>query len=231
MRDNICTIPVSEIFEEKDGCPICRMRDTAEEKALDYIMGAAMMEPDVRQQTNKKGFCSEHLLQMMSRRGRLPLALMLDSHLTEILEGLLIGKGSFFSKTPARGKSAGNIYKSCFVCDKIDWGMERMTETIYRLYETERDFRELFDSQPMFCLPHYAALLESADKKVMHSQYSDFEKSLTSITKRYLGELSGDVSHYCGMYDYRSTGEDADWGNSRDSVERTVRFLTSRDPK
>ena len=29
MRDSIYTIPISEVFEPKCGCPICRMRDTA----------------------------------------------------------------------------------------------------------------------------------------------------------------------------------------------------------
>ena len=32
-------------------------------------------------------------------------------------------------------------------------------------------------------------------------------------------------------FDYRNNGEDADWGNSRDSIERAVWFLTSREPK
>ena len=44
MRDDICTIPVSEVFEHNDGCPICRMRDTIEERMTDYILGDAMME-------------------------------------------------------------------------------------------------------------------------------------------------------------------------------------------
>lgn len=35
MRDDICTIPVSEVFEKTDGCPICRMRDTIEERMID----------------------------------------------------------------------------------------------------------------------------------------------------------------------------------------------------
>ena len=51
MRDDICTIPVTDAFEENDGCPICRMYDTVEKRILEYIMGAAMMEPDVRIET------------------------------------------------------------------------------------------------------------------------------------------------------------------------------------
>ncbi len=27
MREDICSIPVNEVFEPKDGCPFCRMRD------------------------------------------------------------------------------------------------------------------------------------------------------------------------------------------------------------
>ena len=30
MREDICSIPISEIFEPKDGCPFCRMRDMLE---------------------------------------------------------------------------------------------------------------------------------------------------------------------------------------------------------
>ena len=84
MRDDICTIPVSEVFEVNDGCPICRMRDTIEERMIEYILGDAMMEPDVRIETNKTGFCEFHYDKMMSRRGRLQLALMLQTHINEI---------------------------------------------------------------------------------------------------------------------------------------------------
>ena len=48
MREDICSIPISEIFEPKDGCPFCRMRDMLEDRMATYITGAAMMEPDVR---------------------------------------------------------------------------------------------------------------------------------------------------------------------------------------
>ncbi len=231
MRDDICTIPVSEVFEPREGCPICRMRDTIEERMLDYIMGAAMMEPDVRQETNRKGFCREHLDQMMGRRGRLSLALMLDTRLQELDEQLLRDRGIFKPNPTKRGAKADALTRSCFVCEKIQWGMERMVETIYRLYETEADFRTLFGQQPMFCLPHYALLLSGLDKKSMRAYGGQMEKDLSAITSAHLQGLLKDVQHYCKMYDYRSGGEEADWGNARDAVERAVAFLTSRTPK
>ena len=36
MRDDITSIPISEIFEEKDGCPICRLRNLLE-KRVDFL--------------------------------------------------------------------------------------------------------------------------------------------------------------------------------------------------
>ena len=55
MRDSIYTIPISEVFEPRKGCPICSIRNTLEQRCVEYIMGAAMMEPDVRIETNPLG--------------------------------------------------------------------------------------------------------------------------------------------------------------------------------
>lgn len=226
MRDDICTIPVSEVFEEQDGCPICRMFATVEERILDYILGDAMMEPDVRIETNKVGFCTHHYDKMLSRRGRLQLALMLETHIKSVGEGIFEKK--LFNPPAKKAQKAKSLSESCFVCDKIDWGVSRMMETIYRCYENERDFRELFNSQPMFCLPHYERLINGLEKRRMPHYGSEMAQNLTRITAAYAKSLSEDVSKYCSMYDYRSNVKGADWGNSKDSVERTVGFLTGR---
>ncbi|MFT3952216.1 MAG: DUF6062 family protein [Oscillospiraceae bacterium] len=78
MRESILTIPVNEVFEPKCGCPMCEMRDMLESRCIEYIMGAAMMEPDVRIETNKLGFCKEHFEMMRACKNRLSLALMLE---------------------------------------------------------------------------------------------------------------------------------------------------------
>ena len=70
MRESILTIPITDVFEPKCGCPICRIRDTLEQHTIEYIMGAAMMEPDVRIETNKAGFCKEHFEQMRACKNR-----------------------------------------------------------------------------------------------------------------------------------------------------------------
>ena len=59
----------------------------------------------------------------------------------------------------------------------------------------------------------------------------DFAKAAATLCRKELTELRGDVSHFCKMFDYRNSGDDADWGNSRDSIERAIGWLTSRTPK
>lgn len=202
------------------------MYATVEEHLLDYILGDAMMEPDVRIETNKSGFCTEHFDKMLSRRGRLQLALMLETHIKSVEEGIFEKK--LFNPAGKKAQKARELTGSCFICDKIEWGMSRMLETVCRCYENERDFRELFNSQPEFCLPHYERLIACLDKKKYPRYGAEMAENLTRITGEYAKSLTEDVSKYCRMYDYRSRSGEADWGNSRDSVERTVGFLTGR---
>ncbi len=230
MRDDICTIPLSEIFEVQDGCPICRMRNTVEQRILDYTMGSAMMEPDVRQETNTHGFCTTHLHAMGKRGGRHALALILESHLAEIREANF-GKKKLFGPSPAkRAEALQTLEQDCFICTKINWGMERMQDTLYRLYESESDFRRMLNNQPAFCLPHYTWLLAGASKKRMPQQYAALAENLTRITGGQLADLERKVHAYAGMYDYRNAGPDADWGDFREAIEDSTEFLTSRRP-
>ena len=226
MRDDICTIPISEIFEENDGCPICRMYERAEKRIVEYILGDAMMEPDVRIATNKVGFCQHHYDKMLSTRGRLQLSLMLQTHIDEINKGVFTK--NIFTSTSKKGSKAAKISESCFICDKIEFGLSRMIETIYRTYETERDFREMFNSQPQFCLPHFERLVAEFDKKKMKKYGSEFLQNLTRITSDYSKKLYGDISEYCTLYDYRSRDEKKASDEVLNSVENTVNFLTGR---
>lgn len=226
MREDICTIPISEAFHENDGCPVCRMKETVENRILDYIMGAAMMEPDVRIETNRLGFCERHLRKMMQSRGRLQLALMLETHTKELRDTVF--KGGILTPALKKAEKAQAVRRTCFVCEKINWGFERMTETIYRTYETDRDFRDIFDRQDTFCLEHYSTLVGGMGKK-MKRYGSQFSKTLETKTANYLEQLSEDLKKFCSMYDYRNAGVNKDWGNSKDSIERTADFLTGKE--
>ncbi len=227
MRDSILTIPISEILEPREGCPICRMRDMLEQRTVEYIMGAAMMEPDVRIETNRAGFCHTHFRQMMKQKNRLSLALMLQTHLEEV-DRQLFSRKKLFEPKNARKAKLSQINESCFVCEKVDWGMERLMRTFFEM-SSHSDIKQLLSEQEYICLPHFDLLQSLAPAYLQKYELDSFNKLISSLTENYIAVLYKDVSQYCSMYDYRNTGKDADWGNSRDSIERAVKFLVSRD--
>ncbi len=224
MRETICTIPVNEIFEQTGGCPICRMRDTIEEKYVDYITGAAMMEPDIREITNQTGFCERHHFQILAKTGqRLPVCLTLTTHLAQIEKYLL---GSADAKAV---KGIEKMEKSCFVCDMIERNLARALDTLYRTYRDEAEFRALFASQEHICLPHYKRLIEEG-KKTLGKQYKAFCAEANRQTAGYCRSLIGDLNNFADAFDHRNAGKPMPEA-SRDSLERSVEFLTSRNQK
>lgn len=229
MRDSIYTIPVSEVFDPKCGCPICRLRDMLEARSIDYIMGAAMMEPDVRIETNRLGFCENHYERMLHQKNRLSLALILESGLREVQQSGLAAVLKKAQLKPKKREGVRTVNDTCFVCEKIDWAMNNMLETVVKLYKSDESFRRLFSEQEYLCLPHLERLLLTAQDQLGKKELPGFTAAATALTERYLALVLGDVSHFCSMYDYRNSGPDADWGNSRDAIERAIAFLSTRD--
>ncbi len=221
MRDDITSIPISEVFEPKDGCPVCRLRDMLEERSVTYITGAAMMEPDVRIETNKKGFCHLHYKQMLENSKQLTIALILQSHLAQIAnDGVTKSpNGRFGKKEPVK--------KTCFVCEKLERNMEHIINNICVLWEKEKEFRNLYSEQPFICLEH-SKMLTASSGVISGKNRREFQKVTEKLSLEYLVALAGDLKHFSDMFDYRSNGEE-DWGNSKDSVERTIKYLTTRD--
>ncbi len=225
MRDDITSIPISEIFETQDGCPICRMRDLLEKRVVEYITGAAMMEPDVRKETNKLGFCYTHYEQLLKQHNHLGVALMMESHLDSLQKRIF---GGVFHDAGKQGKAATEAMSTCFVCARVEKNMEQMSDNLCKLWEREREFRDTFAAQPTLCLPHYALLMEAAGRTMSKRTRGDFGDAASKLAKEELANLRADVHHFCEMFDYRNSGENADWGTSKDAVERCVHFFTSR---
>ena len=83
MRYHIDTIPVWDAAKIGGECLLCALQRRVELQQIEYSLGASVMEPDVRIQVNKKGFCQHHQRMLFKGDNRLGHALMLESHLTE----------------------------------------------------------------------------------------------------------------------------------------------------
>lgn len=220
LRDTIYTIPINDVFTPKCGCPVCRMRDMLEERAVDYILGPAMMEPDIRIETNKSGFCKPHFEMMQKQQKRLQMALILETHIDEILNNYIPYKG---------GKNATPLDGKCYICNEIENAMRKMLSTTVKLYCTDSGFKQLVDEQQYFCFPHYELLCSIARDELPKKQSASVVEGITEITKNYLSKLRDDVHAFTLMYDYRNMGKKEESEEVKNSIERTIAFLTARE--
>ena len=228
--EQIYTIPVNEAFDlchdkPECGCPLCVLYKKLEEDELDIILGASMMEPDIRIKTNEMGFCLTHYNMMLGRRRMLGMGLMMESHLAEVKKKLK-GPTLFGNKRQAAIEALGKLECDCYVCSRINKNLSAMVATVAYLFETDYEFGKKFDKQPFFCLPHYRAMLEYAVKKMPKKIFAEFYDRAEAIEERYLDELTGDVSWFCKKFDYRFDEEP--WYNAKGSVNRGVKFLGGR---
>lgn len=226
--EQIYTIPVNEAFEaSRDdascGCPLCAIYRKLEENELDLILGASMMEPDVRIKTNEQGFCRLHYDQMFVRKNRLGMALTLESHLKELQDDLKDGILGAHGSKPM--KRIGELEGSCYVCKRIQYHFEHMAECVVFLWDADEEFGPKLRAQPYFCLPHYKKLLEYGQKRLNKKKMAQFNAEVSEVVRDYMDTLTEDVSWFCKKFDYRYDAEP--WYNSKDAVERSIKFLRS----
>ncbi len=229
MKENITTIPINDLFKPKNGCPLCRMEEMLEKTYVDFIVGDAMMEPNIRIETNKKGFCHRHFSKMFKAGQKLPNALILESHLKAVMTDILPKNGTV---KPDK-KVIENIEKlnqSCYVCDRISKDMTHLISTVLSEYEKSDEFRVLYREQRYICLNHYALIMKQATGKngISSKNIKAFRNDTFNLTKNHLAELKVDITYFCSMFDYRNRGND--FGKSIDAIERSIEYLTKEKP-
>ncbi len=224
MKEDIRTIPVNDIFSEKSGCPFCTMEKMLEKIQVEYIVGDAMMEPSTRIDTNKKGFCHRHFSMMQKEGKKLPNALILESHLQEIIDSIPKGKKpdkKFIAKIK-------EITHSCYVCDRIENNMNHLIQIIFTEWKKGNDFQKMYKEQPFICLEHYGKVMEKAAANLKGHALEDFCQITNNLFSNYIKDLKEDTTYFCSMFDYRNQGKD--WGKSIDVIERDIEFLTKENP-
>lgn len=230
--EQIYTIPVNEAFEkgqedESYGCPFCRLYRRLELDELDLILGASMMEPDIRKKTNEKGFCPDHYGKMMKRGKRLPLSLIIQSHLPEV-DKLLKKPG--IAPAVAGGESAKGLAKiseSCYVCDRAEANFSKMIETAALLWESDPEFRYKCAAQSYFCLPHFSRFLTAAKTRMKAKTYGEFYKSVYKKESAVLEKLQDKIDRFAKSFDYRYSKEP--WDDTKRAIEDTIPVLCGTD--
>lgn len=223
MKDSIYTIPISEVFEPKCGCPLCALYTTLEERWVDYITGAAMMEPDVRVETNRHGFCEKHFSMMLLQRNRLSVALMLQTRLDWIDEHLNdTPKASLFKKEEP------TVAETCFICEKINTEFSRIGSNIATVWAREADFQTLYLEQEYICYPHAKMLLAAGQRTLRKDKLASFTAATNALTRKRLLEAKENIDAFCNLFDYRNAGSTQPEPQVAAAVEAAIAYLTGQ---
>lgn len=215
MKETIYTIPINEAFEQECECPLCFIERRLEKEAVEYALGPAMMEPDHRELSNEKGYCNKHFNMLYSSPNKLPLALVLDTHLEEIrkkLPQMKPAKKSLFKKATDKPSLLPTI-SSCMVCEKVEKTMDRYYRVMLDMWKTDNDFKAKFEASKGFCLPHF-------EKLYAISNNNDFLDALLKKEEKELEALQADIHKFTLKFDYRN--KDMEWGTAKDAPIRTV---------
>ncbi len=227
MKETICTIPINDIWGVKKGCPICRMYELLEQQYAEFITGSAMMDPETRVQTNEKGFCDKHFAKIVQVGKRLPNALILQTHLMEIMEKYM-PKDTNSKPDKKRLAALKQMQDTCYICDRIHFDVDHFMQTVFAEWQKSEEFRKLYREQEYICLDHYRLVTELSMKHLPSKHHASFHHDTATLCKNQLQLLIDDTSHFCKMFDYQSRG--ADWGNSKDAIERDLEFLVKIHP-
>lgn len=229
MKEKLYTIPVNDAFDRDCECPICAMRKVLEDNAVEYTMGPSYMEDDVRAETDRLGFCQEHMRQLNLQRNKLGLALILKTHLDKTNKDIIK-----LAKHPIKGNSLfrknvdgsplldyiDNLNQSCFICSRIDQTFGRYIITVVQLYKTDSAFKEKYKASKGFCTEHLASLIRVAQKELSGDLLNEFVKTTTDLYVNNMKRMADDLSWFVDKFDYKNA--DAPWKNSRDAITRAI---------
>ncbi len=238
MKEKLYTIPMNDAANAQDECLFCFIERKIEQDMMDFVLGSSSsyMESDVREQTDKAGFCRMHFKKMYDYGNTLGNAWIMKTHMQQT-----IAEMKKAMKSHAPGKPAGlfkkkseqdmnsvtawirNREKSCFICNQYTDHYDRYMDTFFELYRKDEAFRGKIKSGKGFCLPHFGDLCESAESRLKGNEQEEFFTMIFSLMQESMERLYEDDAWLIEKFDYRN--KDADWKNSREALQNCMQKL------
>lgn len=239
MKEQLYTIPLNDAFAAHDECPFCFIERKVEQDLLDFTLGSgsSYMESDIRDMTDKAGFCRPHFKKMFQYGNTLGNAWILKTHykkmnqeLAEQTKKFKPAKISFLDRlkrsTDINNTMTAWVYEkeaSCFICNQYKDTYARYIDTFFHMYKNDKDFYDTVKSSKGFCISHFGDICQAACEKLGDRQKEDFFAMLFPLMQTNMERLSEDVNWMVEKFDYRNA--DADWKTSRDAIQRGMQKL------
>ena len=223
---------VHDAYGNPGECPLCLLEQDAERTYLRSFQHSRVMEPNVRVQTNRQGFCPDHYRKLYDGENKLGLGLVVHTHLQQLrpelnaaLDALMKSAGSRNRKDQAAAAAAALAGRrdSCFVCGMLRADMQRYIATILYLWNKDPEFAPVFRASRGFCIPHFAQALEQASTAMRPDRFERWLAATIPLMKEALDSLEGDLHAFTQLHQAGSTGLGTD--RERSALGRTFQKL------
>ena len=237
MKETLYTIPLNDAVNADDECPFCYIEREVEQDLLDFVLGSgsSYMESDVREATDKAGFCRAHFKKMFDYGNTLGNGWILKTHFMQMNREM---KDQFQKFTPSKSGLMGKFKKnaervnpigawvqekenSCYICNRFADTYERYMDTFFYMYKKDEDFKKRILSGKGFCLHHFGDLCEYAETRL--NDKKEFYPAMFELMEGNMERLQEDVSWLVEKFDYRN--KDADWKESKDAIQRGMQKM------
>jgi len=238
-KEKLYTIPLNDAVNAGDECPFCYIERQIEQDLMDFVLGSgsSYMEADIRDMTDRAGFCRAHFKKMFDYGNTLGNAWILKTHYMRVIGDM---KKQFGSYTPVKmsikEKLLGTDTKinpvskwidkqknSCYICDHFAADYDRYLDTFMIMYGKDSDFKNRIMNSKGFCLSHFGDLCEYAETHMKDSEKKEFFDSMFKLMTENMERVGEDVSWMVEKFDYKN--QDADWKNSKDAIQRGMQKM------
>lgn len=260
MKEKLYTLEVMDALNAADECPCCYLERKIEQDTIDFVLGSSYMESDIREETDRAGFCRRHTKMMYDYGNSLGNAWILKTRLEyvrrqfhaqaqmtfnegkgpgdrigKILGGL--GAGSLSRPGKQRG-SAGSIFGGAGrgpAFGGVCYVCARSEEAYGRILKT---FLYLMRTEPEFLdrlrVSKGFCLPHFADIMAAYAEQAS-EKEQQRVVPALYQMMEENLGRIQGDIDwfidkFDHRNRDADWKTSRDAVPRTMQKLVGTYP-
>lgn len=242
MKEKLYTIELTDALKSGDECPFCYLERNLEQAAIEFVLGSSYMESDIRDVTDRQGFCRNHTKMMFDYGNSLGNAWILKSRLEHLRSGLKTQMDQYtpgktvpvWKRKKTNGEPAGpggwiiGEESHCYVCVRIQETYDRVLETFVHMLRHEKDFLQMVTQSKGFCIHHFADLCNVCEKSLNQKEKEMLFPVLFDQMEKELSRMQDDIDWFIEKYDYRNA--DADWKTSKDAVQRTMQKIVGGYP-
>lgn len=250
MKEKLYTIELTDALKAEEECPFCYLERKLLQDAIEFVLGSSYMESDIRDETDRMGFCRPHTKMMFDYGNSLGNAWIFKTRLEYLRKklekqkkGFVPEKAGLFArmkKTQQRGETPGNWIREeeghCYICSRVKVTYDRMMDTFVHMAAHDQpsadgrigDFFSMVEKSKGFCIHHFADLSDICDKKLGDKDKELWFPMLFDLMEKNLSRMQEDINWLIEKYDYRNA--DADWKQSRDALARTMQKISGGYP-